>query len=83
MRINKAKEYFHLGLMESAEVRAPFMKFEGWTIEFYGRFGSASALLETAVGEVREFASIDTAAKALAQIGFTRFTVIQDAGGRS
>ena len=41
MYMERAKEYYELDLIERAEVRAPFLDYTGWTIEFYGKIGNA------------------------------------------
>ena len=80
MKMDYARDLKGLGALERAEVRAPFMKFEGWTVEFFlenGKLPNCSTLLETALGKTREFKTLDAAARALEQIGFKQFTVIQ------
>lgn len=80
MKFDYARDLLTMGLMDRAEVRGPFMKFDGWTIEFFlesGKVPNCSTLLETAKGDVREFKTLDAAANALSQIGFKQFTVAQ------
>jgi hypothetical protein len=74
----KAKEYFGLDLLTGALVRAPSVLHSGWTIELSGNLGNAKPTLETARGQVREFKTLDAAAKAVREIGFTYFSVITD-----
>ncbi len=78
MNIGRAKEYFQLGLLDSALIRAPSVLHEGWTIEFSGRLANVSPSLETTLGRVRQFSAIATAAKAVRDVGFKQFCVITD-----
>lgn len=78
MNIARAKEWFQLGVIKMAHVRAPFGRFEGWTIELAPNVPNAEMQLETARGEIREFVTLDAAAKAVREIGIKTFDVITD-----
>lgn len=78
MDISKAREYFQLDLIRDALVRAPSVLHNGWTIELSGNLGNASPIIHTARGEVREFKTLDAAAKAVRDIGLKQFNVITD-----
>ena len=75
MEIATAKEYFHLGLLSGARVRAPFVLHAGWTVEFSGTLGNADPLLRTARRAVREFASADSALSVCRDIGLRSVAV--------
>lgn len=76
MDILKAKDYFKLGVLSGATVHAASLIHpDGWTIEFSGKLGVSSALFETMRGEVRQFKTLDSAAKVLAEIGFKKWSV--------
>ena len=76
MDINKAKDYFHLGLLTSASIFSPSVMYsDGWTVDFKGNTEKTSGTLKTVRGEVRQFKTLDAAANALHDIGFRRFTV--------
>lgn len=77
MDILKAKDYFQLGVLTGATVHAAnLMHPGGWTIEFSGKLGDASALFETMRGDVRQFKTLDAAAKVLLQIGFKQWSTV-------
>lgn len=78
MNIATGKEYFDLGLLTSATIRAPFLDHDGWTVEVTGQIGNASPVLHTARGQVRKFKTLDAAAVACREIGFRQFSVIVD-----
>lgn len=78
MKISDAKEYFQLDALPQAMIRQAFNDYEGWTIEFTGYRGNAKPVLEISRGRVREFRTLDSAAKAVREIGFKTFTVITD-----
>lgn len=78
MDIARAKEYFELGLVTGAWVRAPYMSFDGWTIELEGTFGNASPTIQTSRGKIRDFKTLETAAKVVREIGLKQFKVITD-----
>ena len=74
--INKAKDYFHLGLLTSASIFSPSVMYsDGWTVDFKGNTEKTSGTLKTVRGEVRQFKTLDAAANALHDVGFRRFTV--------
>ena len=74
--ILKAKDYFKLGVLTGATVHAAsLMHPHGWTIEFSGKLGDSSALFETMRGEVRQFKTLDSAAKVLTEVGFKKWGV--------
>lgn len=76
MDILKAKDYFKLGVLTGATVHVANMIYpSGWTIEFSGKLGDSSALFETMRGEVRQFKTLDSAAKVLSEIGFKKWSV--------
>lgn len=76
MDIVKAKDYFFLGVLKAATVHAPsVMHPSGWTIHFDGKLGDASPVFKTMRGEVRQFKTLDAAAKVLAEIGFKKWSV--------
>lgn len=76
MDIQKAKDYFKLGAITGASIQAAsIIHPDGWTIEFSGKFGEASPLFETMRGEVRQFKTLDSCAKVLAEIGFKKWSV--------
>lgn len=75
MDILKAKDYFKLGVLTGATVHVASMIYpDGWTIEFSGKLGDSSALFETMRGEVRQFKTLDSAAKVLSEIGFKKWS---------
>lgn len=78
MEIARAKEYFDLGLLTGALVRAPSVLHDGWTIELSGNLGNADPVVRTARRQVRQFSTIDAAAKSVRSIGFSEFRVITD-----
>jgi hypothetical protein len=78
MDIGKAKEYFELGLIQSAVVRSPSVLHDGWTIELNGNIHGAQSILHTARGDVRKFKTLDAAAKTVRQIGLREWRVITD-----
>jgi hypothetical protein len=78
MEIGTAREYFHLGLLTAALVRAPSVLHEGWTIEMEGNTGNADPILRAARGQVREFKTLDAAGRAVREIGFKELRVITD-----
>ncbi|OJK60167.1 hypothetical protein BK247_26585 [Escherichia coli] len=78
MDIGKAKEYFGLGLIQAAVVRSSSILHNGWTIELSGNIGSAQPTLHTARGEVRQFKTLDAAAKVVREIGLREWRVITD-----
>lgn len=78
MKIERAKEYFDLGILTDALVRAPYVLHKGWTVEVSGNTGNASPSIETVRGQVREWSSLDSAARAVRAIGFRSFRVITD-----
>lgn len=66
--IQQAREYFELGVMRGAVLmREPMGK--GWTVQMDGT-GGALWVLGTSRGELRVFASLDSAANALRDIGW-------------
>lgn len=76
MDIQKAKDYFELGIVTGATVQAAnLMHPDGWTIEFSGKFGEANPLFETMRGDVRQFKTQDACAKVLIEIGFKKWSV--------
>lgn len=78
MNIATASDYFALGLLDRATVRAPFMSHDGWTVEIGGNIGNADPLLRTSRGQVRLFRTLDAAANAVRSIGFRQFDVVTD-----
>lgn len=78
MDIGTAREYFHLGLLTGALVRAPTVLHQGWTIEIQGTTGNADPVLRAARGQVRQFRTLDAAWRVVREIGFRYFTVITD-----
>lgn len=78
MDINKAKDYFHLGLFTGATVFGHSLMYsDGWTIEFKGSTEKSGGMLKTVRGEVRQFKTLDAAASVLNDIGFKMFTVVK------
>ena len=75
MDIGKAKEYFGLGLIQGAVVRSSSVLH---TIELSGNIGSAQPTLHTARGDVRQFKTLDAAAKVVREIGLREWRVITD-----
>lgn len=78
MEVSRAKEYFSLGLITGILVRAPSVLHAGWTIELSGNLGNAVPVIRTARKEVREFKTLDAAAKVVREIGAQQFSVIAD-----
>lgn len=69
--IQKAREYFDLGVLRGAVLlREPMGK--GWEISLEVAVGSPAVIwsLVTSRGDLRVFASLDSAANALREIGF-------------
>ncbi len=76
MDILKAKDYFNLGVIKAATVHAPcVMHPKGWAIYFDAKLVDSTLVFKTMRGEVRQFKTLDAAAKVLAEIGFKRWSV--------
>lgn len=78
MEIGKVKEYFVLGLVTGATVRAPDIINKGWTVEFSGKIEQIDPTLHTAKGAVRAFKTLDAVAKAMREIGLREWRVVAD-----
>ena len=78
MQKKDAQNFLLAGNIQRVIVRAPFGRYDSWTVEFVGNIGNANPILETARKQNREFATLDSAARALQQCYVTQFEVIQD-----
>lgn len=79
MELERAKDYFRVGLIEDALVKAPdVINQQGWTIELRGNFGNADPILRASRGGTRTFKTLDAAANVVREIGLKQWRVITD-----
>lgn len=76
MDIKQAQEYFALGVLDGVVVSEGWGEGHEWQIEFTGRTGNASPVLEIKRGGVRRFKTLDAAISTCKEIGFRDVRVL-------
>lgn len=67
MQVKQAKEYFDLGIITGFEIVRVAMGGDVWSLVISGK-ESRSWTLQTQLGQVRQFASLDTVVKQIQDI---------------